>query len=107
MKRLVIALILSFAGLSALAAQLGATGAAANVVANAATTPGRTADTRTHPEPSMVCFGGLEDRKLVVPADDVRDPQTQTTRAACRIDGGDPGRAPQAPTITSGRYITT
>ncbi len=64
------------------------------------------AQTRDNVMPrALLCYGGLEDGKRVVPEADLRDPFNQTSARACRIDGGLPERSPQSATQKPGAWI--
>ncbi len=49
-------------------------------------------------EPSdNLCFGGLEDGKIIVSEQFVENPYRQTTRLGCEVDGGAPVTMPDLP----------
>lgn len=51
------------------------------------------------------CFGGIEDRKIIVDESQITDPFRQTTRLGCEVDGGDPHTMPDLPTPTAERRL--
>ncbi len=65
---------------------------------------GESADTGASPR-VLMCFGGLNDRKFVIPDEDVRNPDKQTTMRSCQLDGGLPSRGPQSPTRRPHRFL--
>jgi len=44
-----------------------------------------------------LCFGGLEDGKIIVEERFLESPFRQTTRLGCEVDGGEPARMPDLP----------
>ena len=56
-------------------------------------------------KPVRICYGGLDDGKTIVRRGQVTDNAIETTLNACRIDGGSAVRAPQSPTIATGRPV--
>ena len=49
-------------------------------------------------EPSdNLCFGGLEDGKIIVSERFIENPYRQTTRLGCEVDGGAPVTMPDLP----------
>ena len=62
------------------------------------------ADTGASPR-VLMCFGGLNDRKFVIPDEDLRNPDKQTTMRSCQLDGGLPSRGPQSPTRRPQRFL--
>lgn len=62
------------------------------------------ADTGSSPR-VLMCFGGLDDRKFVIPDEDIRNPDKQTSMRSCQLDGGLPGRGPQSPTRRPHRFL--
>ena len=54
--------------------------------------------------PARMCFGGIEDGKVVVPEGRVADAGVETTAGRCRIDGGSDARAPQSPRLAARRF---
>ena len=53
----------------------------------------------------LMCFGGLMGQKFVIPDEDVRNPENQTSVRSCQLDGGLPGRGPQSPTRRPNRFL--
>ena len=52
---------------------------------------------------SNICFGGLEDGKLIPNNDEVENPFTQTTLLGCSVEGGQPVYLPDLePAIPNG-----
>lgn len=50
-----------------------------------------------------MCFGGLQDGKVVVETS-VKDGSAETTKKRCGIDGGMDARAPRSPRIAARRF---
>jgi len=49
-------------------------------------------------EPSdNLCFGGLEDSKIIVGERYLKNPYRETTRLGCEVDGGAPVTMPDLP----------
>jgi hypothetical protein len=44
-----------------------------------------------------LCFGGLEDGKIIVDEQFIENPYRQTTRLGCEVDGGAPVTMPDLP----------
>lgn len=44
-----------------------------------------------------LCFGGLEDGKIIVSEPYLKNPYRETTRLGCEVDGGDPVTMPDLP----------
>lgn len=44
-----------------------------------------------------LCFGGLEDGKIIVSEQFLKNPYRQTTRLGCEVDGGAPVTMPDLP----------
>ncbi|MGD8415644.1 MAG: hypothetical protein PVH91_01160 [Pseudomonadales bacterium] len=44
-----------------------------------------------------LCFGGLEDGKIIVSEPYLENPYKQTTRLGCEVDGGSPVTMPDLP----------
>ena len=55
--------------------------------------------------PHNICFGGLENRKLIVPEEQLSNPFRQTTHLGCTIDGGQPAVMPDLPAPTRIRTV--
>jgi len=58
--------------------------------------PGETGDARREPSDNL-CFGGLEDGKIIVTEPYLENPYRQTTRLGCEVDGGSPATMPDLP----------
>lgn len=54
------------------------------------------ADARREPSDNL-CFGGLEDGKIIVAEPYLENPYKQTTRLGCEVDGGSPATMPDLP----------
>ncbi len=55
-------------------------------------------DGRVSIEPSdNLCFGGLEDGKIIVSEPYLQNPYRETTRLGCEVDGGAPVTMPDLP----------
>jgi hypothetical protein len=48
--------------------------------------------------PHNMCYGGLENRKRIVPENQLGNPFRETTHLDCEIDGGQPTVMPDLPT---------
>ena len=53
--------------------------------------------------PVRVCYGGLEDGKIIVRSEQAGNNAAKTTLNVCRINGGSIVRAPQSPTLAAKR----
>ncbi len=47
--------------------------------------------------PDNLCFGGLEDGKIIVSEPYLENPYRETTRLGCEVDGGAPVTMPDLP----------
>ncbi len=57
---------------------------------------GGAGDARREPSDNL-CFGGLEDGKIIVTEPYLENPYKQTTRLGCEVDGGAPVTMPDLP----------
>ena len=53
-------------------------------------------EAQTEPSDNL-CFGGLEDGKIIVSERFIENPYRQTTRLGCEVDGGAPVTMPDLP----------
>ena len=51
------------------------------------------------------CAGGLQDRKLIEPSDDIRNARKQTTQLDCEATGGTPLIMPDLPEPKADREV--
>ena len=54
-----------------------------------------------------LCFGGLEDGKIIVSEPYLRNPYRETTRLGCEVDGGVPVTMPDLPAPDAARTRLT
>jgi hypothetical protein len=47
--------------------------------------------------PHNLCLGGLDDRKLILPENQIRNPFRETTHLGCEVEGGKPTVMPDLP----------
>ena len=50
-----------------------------------------------------LCFGGLEDGKIIVGEEYLKNPYKETTRLGCEVDGGAPVTMPDLPAPDSAK----
>jgi hypothetical protein len=55
-----------------------------------------TTEARIEPSDNL-CFGGLEDGKIIVGERYLKNPYRETTRLGCEVDGGSPVTMPDLP----------
>lgn len=55
--------------------------------------------------PHNICFGGLEDRKRILPEEQIENPFRETTVLGCALDGGEPTVVPDLPRPTRNRTV--
>jgi hypothetical protein len=72
--------------------------------ASAATAPESADAEEARIEPSdNLCFGGLEDGKIIVGEQYLKNPYRETTRLGCEVDGGAPVTMPDLPAPDAAR----
>ena len=65
---------------------------------------GNRADGEASVQPSdNLCFGGLEDGKIIVSEPYLQNPYKETTRLGCEVDGGAPVTMPDLPAPDSAK----
>jgi len=55
--------------------------------------------------PHNMCYGGLENRKRIVPENQLGNPFRETTHLDCEIDGGQPTVMPDLPAPSAVRTV--
>jgi len=55
--------------------------------------------------PHNMCYGGLENRKRIVPESQLGNPFRETTHLDCEIDGGQPTVMPDLPAPSAVRTV--
>ena len=87
--------LLAFAAIVIIATFLGS---AQSAWASAAVPSGATDPEEARAEPTdNLCFGGLEDGKIIVGEAYLQNPYRETTRLGCEVDGGAPETMPDLP----------
>lgn len=66
------------------------------LAAEPAVGPDDAGEARRQPSDNL-CFGGLEDGKIIVTEPYLENPYKQTTRLGCEVDGGSPATMPDLP----------
>jgi len=64
---------------------------------------GEAGDARREPSDNL-CFGGLEDGKIIVTEPYLENPYRQTTRLGCEVDGGSPATMPDLPAPDAAKH---
>jgi len=65
--------------------------------------PGEAGDARREPSDNL-CFGGLENGKIIVTEPYLENPYRQTTRLGCEVDGGSPATMPDLPAPDAAKH---
>ena len=65
---------------------------------------GAETDVKAQNESDNLCFGGLEDGKIIVGEQFLQNPYRQTTRLGCEVDGGAPATMPDLPAPDAARH---